>query len=78
MSTSVNNNVKKWESYLTKKTVSTDCSTSDLNEKTPVIAENESTSHTLELISEGGHAVKRFPFSFNLNPWKKTYNVTEM
>lgn len=46
--------------------------------KTPVITENESTSHTLELISEGGHAVKRFPFSFNLNPWKKTYNVTEM
>lgn len=96
------NKVKKSESYLPEKTVSTDCSTSDLNEKVgifisirkinhldkseyvcnftylrnmslfrpckmyqihifqnPVITENESTSHTLELISEGGRAVRR-------------------
>lgn len=78
LKSAVNNKVKKSESYLPEKTVSTDCSTSDLNKKNPVISENESTSHTLELISEGGRAVKRFPFPFNLNPWKKKYNVTEM
>lgn len=74
----VNNKVKKSESYLTEKTVSTDCSTSDLNEKNSVNSENELTSHTLELILEEGRTESRFPFSFNLNPWKKKYNVTEM
>lgn len=74
----MNNKVKKSESYLTEKTVSTDCSTSDLNEKNSVNSENELTSHTLELILEEGRTESRFPFSFNLNPWKKKYNVTEM
>lgn len=74
----VNKKVKNSKSYLTEKTVSTDCSTSDLNEKNLVITENESTIHTLELISEGGRTERRFPFSFNLKPWKKKYNVAEL
>uniref|UniRef100_K1RAR9 G-protein coupled receptors family 2 profile 1 domain-containing protein n=1 Tax=Magallana gigas TaxID=29159 RepID=K1RAR9_MAGGI len=73
-----NNKVKKSESFLTERTVSTDCPSSVSHEKSSAMPENVSTDHTLKLVAEEENTKRRFRFSFNFNPWKKKYTVTEM
>ncbi|XP_065942667.1 uncharacterized protein [Magallana gigas] len=73
-----NNKVKKSESFLTERTVSTDCPSSVSHEKSSALPENVSTDHTLKLVAEEENTKRRFRFSFNFNPWKKKYTVTEM
>lgn len=71
-----NNKVKKSESFLTERTVSTDCP-SVSHEKSSVMSGNESNDK-LKLIAVKENMKRRFRFSINLNPWKKKYTVTEM
>uniref|UniRef100_A0A8W8NH25 Uncharacterized protein n=1 Tax=Magallana gigas TaxID=29159 RepID=A0A8W8NH25_MAGGI len=73
-----NNKVKKSESFLTERTASTDCPASVSHEKSFVMSDNDPTNNTMKLTSQGGNTMRRFRFSFNLNPWKKKYTVTEM
>uniref|UniRef100_A0A8W8NLF7 GAIN-B domain-containing protein n=1 Tax=Magallana gigas TaxID=29159 RepID=A0A8W8NLF7_MAGGI len=73
-----NNKVKKSESFMTERTASTDCPASVSHEQSFVMSENNPTNNTMEPISQEGNTMRRFRFSFNLNPWKKKYTVTEM
>lgn len=73
-----NNKVKKSESFLTERTASTDCPASVSHEKSFVMSDNDPTNNTMKLTSQEGNTMRRFRFSFNLNPWKKKYTVTEM
>ncbi|XP_065940924.1 uncharacterized protein [Magallana gigas] len=73
-----NNKVKKSDSFMTERTASTDCPASVSHEKSFVMSENDPTNNTMKLTSQEGRTMRRFRFSFNLNPWKKKYTVTEM
>ncbi|XP_065928644.1 adhesion G-protein coupled receptor D1-like isoform X3 [Magallana gigas] len=66
---------KDFESLVTEKTISTDCSLSVSHEKTLVESQN-----TSKLEPEAGKASteRRFRFSINLNPWTKRYRVAQM
>nr|XP_034334209.1 adhesion G protein-coupled receptor B1 isoform X4 [Crassostrea gigas] len=72
------NKVKDSEVIVLDETLSTDCSTSLSHEKSFKVSENEPTINTLELESARENTGRRFQFSFNLNPWKKKYTITEM
>ncbi|XP_078327318.1 uncharacterized protein LOC144623098 [Crassostrea virginica] len=72
------NKVQKSESFLTEKTLSTDCSISDATGNSVEILENVPDSNKLQLIVEEDSPKRRFKFSLNINPWKKKYTVTGM
>ncbi|XP_078329616.1 uncharacterized protein LOC111112680 [Crassostrea virginica] len=71
-----NNKVEKSDSFLTEKTMSTECSTNDSNEKS--VADIPPESKKLEVIVEEDSPKRRFRFSFNFIGWMKKYTVTEM
>ncbi|XP_078327321.1 uncharacterized protein LOC111115469 [Crassostrea virginica] len=72
------NKVQKSESFLTEKTLSTDCSISDATGNSVEISENVPDTNKLQLIVEEDSPKRRFKFSLNINPWKKKYTVTGM
>lgn len=77
LTTSIKNiEEKDFESLMTEKTVSTDCSLSVSHEKT--LVESQNTSKKLEPEAEKASTERRFRFSINLNPWTKRYRVAQM
>ncbi|XP_078327322.1 uncharacterized protein LOC144623100 [Crassostrea virginica] len=72
------NKVQKSESFLTEKTLSTDCTISDATGNSVEISENVPDTNKLQLIVEEDSPKRRFKFSLNINPWKKKYTVTGM
>ncbi|XP_078327471.1 uncharacterized protein LOC144623133 [Crassostrea virginica] len=72
------NKVQKSESFLTEKTLSTDCTISDATENSVEMSENVPDTNKLQLIAEEDSPKRRFKFSLNINPWKKKYTVTGM
>nr|XP_022310014.1 adhesion G protein-coupled receptor L4-like [Crassostrea virginica] len=72
------NKVQKSESFLTEKTMSTDCTLRDDTENSVEISENVPDTNKLQLIVEQDSPKKQFKFSLNINPSKKKYTVTGM
>ncbi|XP_078327327.1 uncharacterized protein LOC111116102 isoform X2 [Crassostrea virginica] len=72
------NKVQKSESFLTEKTVSTDCILNDDTEYNVKPSKNGSDTNKIQWIAEEDTPKKRFELSFNINPWKKKYTVTGM
>nr|XP_022309930.1 uncharacterized protein LOC111115470 [Crassostrea virginica] len=72
------NKVQKSESFLTEKTLSTDCTLSDATGNSVDMSENVPDTNKLQLIVEEDSPKRRFKFSLNINPWKKKYTVTGM
>nr|XP_022303772.1 uncharacterized protein LOC111111224 isoform X2 [Crassostrea virginica] len=72
------NKVQKSESFLTEKTMSTDCTLSDATENSVEISENVQDRNKLQVIVEEDSPKKQFKFSLNINPSKKKYTVTGM
>ncbi|XP_078327350.1 adhesion G protein-coupled receptor B1-like isoform X2 [Crassostrea virginica] len=72
------NKVQKSESFLTEKTISTDCILNDDTENDGKLSKNGSDTNKIQLIAEEDTPKKRFELSFNINPLKKKYTVTGM
>ncbi|XP_078329473.1 uncharacterized protein LOC144624080 [Crassostrea virginica] len=72
------NKVQKSESFLTEKTMSTDCTLRDATENSVEISENVPDTNKLQLIVQQDSPKKQFKFSLNINPSKKKYTVTGM